>query len=355
MSRNIIPQLNDVEKEIMEKLLNNRNLMHVQASRFQVVLNRAKGKGTNEIAEMLHIHPVSVSQIVRRFNEGGIPALLKQPNHKPGLAPVAVEVQQEICRLVSQEKPKDATHWSTRMIAKQVGISHTKVHQILQEHGLKPHLVKRFRISTDPQFQQKLEDVVGLYLNPPENALILCLDEKSQIQALERTQPILPLREGIPERQTHDYWRHGVTNLYAALDVVSGKVIGACMDHHRHQEYIKFLKLVDRRSPKDMVLHLIVDNISSHKTQEVQEYLQSRNGRFVIHYTPTHSSWLNLVERWLGEITTKRIRRGSWTSVKELERAILDYIHYWNKSGKRFVWTKSAGQILQSIDNATRD
>jgi transposase len=218
-----------------------------------------------------------------------------------------------------------------------MGISHTKVHQILKEYRLKLHLVKRFRISTDPQLQQKLEDVVGLYLNPPENALILCLDEKSQIPALERTQPIFPLREGIPERQTHDYWRHGVTNLYTALDVVSGKVIGACMDHHRHQEYIKFLKLFDRRSPKDTVLHLIVYNISSHKTKEVQEYLQSRNGRFVIHFTPTHASWLNLVERWVAEITTKRIRRGSWTSVKELQKAILEYIHYWNKSGKRFV------------------
>jgi transposase len=226
-------------------------------------------------------------------------------------------------------------------------ISHTKVHQILQEDGLKAHLLKRFRISSDPEFEQKLEDVVGLYLSPPENALILRLDEKSQIQALERTQPILPLREGIPERQTHECWRHGVTNLYGALDVLSGKVIGACMDHHRHQEYIKFLKLLDKRSPKDMVFHVIVDNISSHKTEEVQEYLQSRNGRFEIHYTPTHASWLNLVERWLAEITTKRIRRGSWSSVKELEGAILDYVHSWNRSGKRLIWTKSAGQIFQ--------
>jgi transposase len=339
----------------MENLLNSKNLMQVQASRFQVVLNRAGGKGTNEIAEILRIHPVSVSQIVRRFNEGGIAALLKQPNHKPGLAPVPLEVQREICRLVSQEKPKDATHWSTRMVAARVGISHTKVHQILQEHGLKPHLVKRFRTSGDPQFREKLEDIVGLYLNPPENALVLSVDEKSQIQALERTQPILPLREGIPERQTHDYWRHGVTNLYAALNVASGKVIGACMDRHRHQEYIKFLKLVDRRCPKDMVLHLIVDNVSSHKTKEVQEYLGSRNGRFIIHYTPTHASWLNMVERWFAEITTKRIRRGSWGSVKELEGAILDYVHNWNRSGKKFVWTKSAGQIVQSIEKALSD
>jgi len=215
--------------------------------------------------------------------------------------------------------------------------------------------VKRFRRSNDPQFKEKLEDIVGLYLNPPENAIILCVDEKSQIQALERTQPILPLREGIPERQTHDYWRHGVTNLYAALNVASGKVIGTCMDRHRHQEYIKFLKLVDRRCAKGMVLHLILDNLSSHKTNEVKEYLNARPERFVVHYTPTHASWLNMVERWLSEITSKNIRRGSWSSVRELERAILDYIHHWNHTGKRFVWTKTAGQILESVEKASSD
>lgn len=355
MAPRIYPDLNEVEKELMEQMLGSKTLKHVQAVRLQVVLNRAERKSTNQIAHTLRVHPVSVSQIVHRFNESGVEGLLKQPNHKPGLAPVSAEVEKQICTIVSQEKPPDATHWSTRSLAQRVGISHTKVHQILQKNGLKPHLVKRFRLSNDPRFAEKLEDVVGLYLDPPKNAIVLCIDEKSQIQALERTQPILPLRPGLPERQTHDYWRHGVTNLYAALNVASGKVIGACTNRHRHQEYIQFLKLVDKRCPKGMQLHMIVDNLSSHKTTEVKEYLGANPGRFVIHYTPTHSSWLNMVERWLAEITTKSIRRGSWASVSELERAIMEYVHRWNESGKKFTWTKSPGQILQRVKRAARD
>jgi len=355
MARQVFPVLNEAEKKTMERLLSSKTLKHAQAVRIQIVLNRHQKKKTNEIADMLHVHPVTVSQVVHRFINSGIGGLLVQPNHKPGLAPIPLKVEQEIYRIVSQEKPVDATHWSSRMLAKRVGISHTKVHQILQKHGLKPHLVKRFRTSNDPNFVEKLEDIVGLYLNPPENSLILCLDEKSQIQALERMQPILPLRSGIPERQTHDYMRHGVTTLFAALDVASGKVIGSCKARHRHQEYLEFLKTVDRKCPKGKVLHLIVDNVSSHKTKVVREYIATLQGRFIVHYTPTHASWLNMVERWFSEITTKRIRRGSWNSVKELERAILEYIRQWNKSGKRFVWTRSAGQILEKIKTATCD
>jgi transposase len=292
---------------------------------------------------------------VHRFNELGVQALLKQPNHKPGKTPVSQKVVNQVLKLVQSERPADATHWSTREIAKRVAISHTKVHQILQAHDLKPHLVEHFRASDDPAFERKLEDIVGLYLNPPDNAIVLCIDEKSQVQALERAQPILPLRPGVPERQTHDYERHGVTNLYAALNVASGKVIGACADRHRQREYIEFLKLVDRNTPKRKLLHLIVDNASSHDTKAVREFLAAKPGRFAVHFTPTHASWLNLVERWFSEITTKRIRRGSWTSVKELERAIMDYIHHWNESGKRFVWTKSSKQILRSVRKATQD
>jgi len=261
----------------------------------------------------------------------------------------------KVLKLVQTERPRDATHWSTREIAKRVGISHTKVHQVLQDHDLKPHLVKRFRASDDPQFEQKLDHIVGLYLNPPDNAIVLCIDEKSQVQALERAQPILPLRPSLPERQTHDYFRHGVTNLYAALNVASGKVIGAFADRHRQEEYIEFLDLVDRKTSKKKVLHLIVDNASTHDTDAVQKFLQCKPGRFVVHFTPTHASWLNLVERWFAEITTKRIRRGSWNSVKDLERSIMQYIHQWNESGKRFVWTKSSEQILRRVRKATSD
>ncbi len=351
----VLPKLNAAERRMMDQLLATESLNHKQATRLQVVLGRAEGKATSEIAAVLRIHPETVSDIVHRFNEYGVDGLLKQPNHKPGKAPVSQEVINRVLKLVQTERPEAATHWSTREIAKRIGISHTKVHQILRAHDLKPHLVERFRTSNDPAFEEKLEDVVGLYLNPPDNAIVLSIDEKSQVQALERAQPILPLRPGIPERQTHDYERHGVTNLYAALNVASGKVIGTCVERHCAEDYIEFLKLVDHNTPRAKVLHLIVDNASSHDTKAVREYLAKRSGRFVVHFTPTHSSWLNLVERWFSEITTKRIRRGSYESVKELEHAIMDYIHHWNESGRRFIWTKSSKQILRSVRKAAQD
>lgn len=337
----------------MERLLAGKSLQHRQVIRIQIVLNRADGKRTSDLASTLKVRARTISEVVGRFNERGIEGLLRQPSKKPGIAPVSDEVETEVCRIVKQEKPEAASHWSTRDLAKRIGISHTKVHQILRKHQLKPHLVKRFRISNDPQFSEKLEDVIGLYLAPPENAIVLCVDEKSQIQALERARPILPLREGVPERQSHDYERHGITTLFAALQVASGKVIGECKDRHSHGEYIDFLSLLDRRCAKGKILHLVVDNVSSHKTKEVRQFLESRKERFVVHYTPTHSSWLNLIERWFAEITSKRIRRGSWSSVKELKGAIMDYIRHWNKSGRAFVWTKSAGQVLASVKKAS--
>jgi len=355
MCTQVLPQLNTAERDMMEQLLTGEALNRKQATRLQVILGRADGKRTGEIAEVLRIHPISISVIVRRFNERGVDGLLKQPNHKPGKTPFSQKVINRVLKLVQTEQPKEASHWSTREIAKQVGISHTKVHQILQAHELKPHPVKRFLSSDDPAFEQKLEDIMGLYLNPPENAIVFSIDEKSQVQALERAQPILPLRQGIPERQTHDYIRHGVTNLYAALNVASGRVIVAFADRHRQKEYIEFLDLVDRRTSKKKVLHLIIDNASSHNTNRVREFLEARPGRFVVHFTPTHGSWLNLVERWFAEITTMRIRRGSWNSMKQLERAIMDYIHHWNESGKRFVWAKSSEEILGRVRKAGRN
>jgi transposase len=351
----VLPQVNAAERRMMDQLLATKSVNHKQATRLQVVLGKADGKTTTEIAAVLRIHAETVSDIVHRFNEYGVDGLLRQPNHKPGKPPVSQAVINRVLKLVQTGRPEAATHWSTREIARQVGISHTKVHQILRAHDLKPHLVQHFRTSDDPNFEQKLEDVVGLYLDPPDNAIVLSIDEKSQVQALERAQPILPLRPGIPERQTHDYERHGVTNLYAALNVASGQVIGSCADRHRAEDYIEFLKLVDQNAPRGKVLHLIVDNASSHDTKAVREYLAKRPKRFAVHFTPTHSSWLNLVERWFSEITTKRIRRGSFASVKELERAIMDYIHHWNESGRHFVWTKSSKQILRSVRKAAQD
>jgi transposase len=247
---------------------------HKYAVRIQTVLNRSRGKGTNEIADFLGININSVSNYVRRFNEGGIEALIRDKTRKPGIPPISEEVKKNVIQFVCQVKPENATHWSTRDLAKKFGISHTAVNSILQGQGIKPHMVKRLKISTDKEFREKLEDVVGLYLNPPENSIVFCVDEKTQIQALERTQPILPMRPGIPERQTYDYERHGTTVLFAALNVASGKVIGKCTKSHTQHDYVDFLKVIDKKTTKDKTLHIILDNVSSHKAPAVKEYLE---------------------------------------------------------------------------------
>lgn len=352
MGREVLPNATAEDIAFMAKILDKGAIQHKYAVRIQTVLNRAEGRSTNDTAAALGLHIITVSRYVRRFNEGGVEALLRDKTRKPGKEPISTETKNELCRIVCQEKPENATHWSTRELAKRVGISHNAVSRVLREHGLKPHLVKSFQFSTDPDFETKLEDVVGLYLNPPENSIVLCVDEKSQIQALERSQPILPLRPGVPERQSHDYYRHGTTTLFAALNVLSGKVIGECRDKHTADDYIAFLKRLDRQCPKSKTLHIVADNYRTHKTAEVRMYLDSKPGRFVEHFIPTHSSWLNLVERWFGEITTKRIRRDSWDGVTQLERAIGDYIKHWNKSGRCFTWTKTAKEIKGSIKKA---
>jgi transposase len=355
MGREVLPIITDEDIALMEKILTAGNVQHKYAIRLQTVLNRARGKSTTDTASFLGINVVTVSRYVHRYNHGGIEALLRDKTRLPGKQPISDELKNELCRIVCNEKPEHGTHWSTRALGKRLGIGHATVNNILRERGLKPHLVKRFQFSTDPEFDKKLEDVVGLYLNPPENAIILCIDEKSQIQALERTQPILPILPGVPERQTHDYYRHGTTTLFAALNILSGTVIGECREQHKAADYISFLKKVDRTYPKGKTLHIVVDNYSTHKTKEVREYIDSKHGRFVEHFIPTHSSWLNLVERWFGEITNQRIRRESWTGVHELEAAIKEYIKHWNNSGRRFSWVKTADEIKTSIKKARGD
>lgn len=352
MGRAILPVVSDDDVEFMESLLRMGKIEHKFAVRVQAVLSRARGISTNQVALVLGIDIMSVSRFVHRFNSGGVDALLKNRTKKPGKAPIPESVKNELSRIVCQEEPADATHWSTRELGKRLGISHSSANTILRERGLKPHLVRSFQFSTDPEFESKLEDVVGLYLNPPENSIVLCVDEKSQIQALERTQPVLPIVRGIPERQTHDYYRHGTTTLFAALNVASGRIIGDCRDSHKAKDYISFLRKIDRNCVKGKVLHIVADNYAAHKTKEVREYLAKKNGRFVEHFIPTHSSWLNTIERWFAEITNKRIRRESWTSVSELEAAIAGYIRVWNDSGKRFTWTRSASEIKASICKA---
>jgi len=347
------PQLNQEDKDIMEKLLSAGHIEHKYAVRLQTILLRAKGKGTSAISEFLGIHQCTISLYINRYNNYGIDSLLRDKTRKPGKEPVSQEIKNEICRLVCKEKPKGETHWSCRSLAARIGISHTAVNGILREYGLQPHRVAKRNYSNDPDFEAKLTDVVGLYLKPPKNAIILCIDEKSQIQALERSQPILPIMQNVPERQTVDYLRHGTTTLFAALDVLSGNVIGECKARHTAEDYIRFLKKVDKVCDKEKVLHIVADNLSAHKTKAVYEYLAKNSKRFVQHFIPTHSSWLNLVERWFAEITNKQIRRGSYESVNELTKAIREYIKTWNKSGRSFTWTKTPDEILAKIRKAS--
>ena len=352
MGKTLIPEIKGNDLKVMEAILAEGHVDHKFAVRMQAVINKAKGLSTNDIALFLGMNINTVSNHVQRYNNGGIEALLCDKTRKPGIEPISTEVKNNLVQFVCQEKPKNETHWSTRELGKRFGISHTAVNTILKEHGLKPHLIKSFKFSTDKEFDIKLADVVGLYLDPPENSIVFCVDEKSQIQALERTQPILPMRPGIPEKQTHDYHRHGTTTLFAALNVASGKIIGKCSKSHKADDYVDFLKILDRKAPKGKVLHIIADNYSSHKAPVVKEYLKKKVGRFVEHFIPTYSSWLNMIERWFAEITNKRIRRGSFNSLKELEVAITDYIVSWNKSGKRFCWTKTFDDIQKSIREA---
>jgi transposase len=346
------PNLNQDDKELMEKLLSAGHIEHKFAVRLQTILLRLRGEKSGEIARFLGIHISTVSLYVNRYNTNGIESLLQDKTRKPGKEKISQEKRNEICRLVCNEKPEGETHWSCRTLAKRTGIGRTSVNTILQELRLQPHLVTKRNYSNDPDFEYKLKDVVGLYLKPPKNAIVLCIDEKTQIQALEREQPVLPIMRNVPERQSKDYIRHGTTTLFAALNILNGNVIGECNGTHSSQDYIRFLKKVDKACEKNKVLHIVTDNLSAHKTNSVYEYLASNPKRFVLHFTPTYSSWLNLVERWFSEITNKSIRRGSYKSVNELIIAIKKYIRSWNKSKRTFVWTKKPDEILEKIKKA---
>jgi len=350
--KEVQPEINSEDKDLMEKLLPAGHIQHKYAVRLQTVLLRAKGKGTSAISEFLGIHPSTVSLYINRYNTYGIDSLLRDKTRKPGKEPVSREIKNGISRLVCAEKPKGESHWSCRSLAVRTGISHTAANRILRELGLQPHIAKRRNYSNDPDFEAKLKDAVGLHLNPPQNAIVLCLDEKTQIQALEREQPVLPIIRRAPERQSAGYVRHGTTTLFAALDVLGGNVIGECAASHKAEDYIRFLKKVDKACSKGKVLHIVADNLSAHKTKAVYEYFESVHGRFAVHYIPTHSSWLNLAERRFAEITNMQIRRGSYGSVAELIKAIKEYIKCWNKSGRSFTWTKKPDEILSKIQKA---
>jgi transposase len=319
--------------------------------RAKIVLLAAEGKRNDEIAALLGCTRRTVGTWRQRFLDAGVSGIEKDAP-RPGRDPeVRKKAAAKILKKTTQEKPIGATHWSTRTMAEAVGVSHSTVQRVWKANGLKPHLVRTFKVSNDRHFAEKLIDVVGLYLNPPEHALVLSVDEKSQIQALDRTQPSLPMYPGRAGTRTHDYKRNGTTTLFAALDIAEGIVISECMKRHRHQEWIRFLETIDKSTETDLDLHLIVDNYATHKHPKVKRWV-ARHPRFHIHFIPTSSSWLNLVERWFRDLTDKRLRRGVFRSVPELVQAIENYVEHHNDNAKGFVWTANAEQVLHKVRRA---
>ena len=339
--------LSDNERETLERWARRPKSAQALALRCRVVLECASGLTNREVSRRIGVSEPTVSKWRRRFVTKRLEGLHDEA--RPGVPRSITDDHVEALIVATLEQtPTDATHWSTRSMAKATGMSQSAVSRIWRAFGLKPHLVDSFKLSPDPQFVEKVRDVVGLYLNPPEGALVLCVDEKTQIQALDRTSPVLPLRPGLPERRTHDYVRGGTTNLYAALDIASGQVIADMTEHHRALEFRRFLNLINNSVPKDLDVHVVVDNSSTHKTPEIHRWLL-RHPRFTLQFTPTYSSWMNLVERWFAELTTKWLRRGTHRSTKELEAAITTWIANWNEDPKPFVWHKSADEILDTL------
>jgi len=319
--------------------------------RASVILLAAQGRQNKDIATEVRLDRRQVALWRRRFMDGGIEALLQDASRSGRTPSVTAQVESHILNTTLHGKPAVATHWSTRTLASHLGLSATTIRRVWQRNGIKPHLQDTFKVSRDARFEDKLIDVVGLYMNPPEHALVLSCDEKSQIQALNRTQPGLPMKPGRAGTMTHDYKRNGTTTLFAALNTLDGTVISMCQDRHRHEEWLKFLNLINRKTPKHLQLHLIVDNYATHKHPEVQAWL-AKHPRFVMHFTPTSASWLNMVERFFRDISENRIKQGSFTSVAELEHAIAQYIEHHNKNPKPFIWTASASDILAKVTRA---
>jgi transposase len=318
------------------------------ALRCRIVLAAAEGQAESAIARELGTNRKTVTLWRARFAEAGLESLWEIApgrGRKPTYEPEKIKA---IVDATLQTKPAGMTHWSCRQMAMTQGVSKSTVSNIWRSHNVKPHRVKRFKLSRDPRFLEKLTDVVGLYLNPPQQAMVICVDEKSQIQALDRTQPGLPLKKGRCGTMTHDYKRHGTTTLFAALEVLEGRVIGQCFERHRHQEFLRFLSRLDQEFPGPVPLHLVMDNYGTHQHSKVRDWLQ-RHPRFVCHFVPTSSSWLNLIERWFAELTTKRVRRDSFHSVQDLEKAIAEFLAVWNEHPRPFVWTATVKSIKEKL------
>jgi len=339
--------LSDEERGQLERWTRRRTSAQALALRARIVLLAADGLTNTEIAQRLGVTRPPVTKWRNRFVALRLDGLVDEP--RPGRPRTVSDDQvEEVIVRTLESTPKDATHWSTRSMAREVGLTQSAVLRIWRAFGLQPHRQETWKLSKDPQFIDKVRDVVGLYLNPPERAVVLCVDEKSQIQALDRSAPILPMLPGTPQRATHDYKRAGTSSLYAALDLTTGKVIGALHSRHRAIEFKRFLQQIDREVPGGLEVHLVLDNSSTHKTAAIQTWLAA-HPRFVLHFTPTSSSWLNLVERWFAELTTKKLRRGAHRSVRALNADIRAWIGTWNDDPRPYVWTKTADQILESI------
>jgi len=340
-------ELSVEETEELRRLERRRTTAQALALRARIILACAEGRSNSEVARSCRVTRPTVGKWRQRFVERGIEGLLDEP--RPGRPrTVSDEGVERVLVMTLESQPADATHWSTRSMARASGLSQSTISRIWRAFGLQPHRSESFKLSTDPFFIEKVRDIVGLYLDPPDRALVLCVDEQSQIQALDHTQPLLPMRPGQVERRTHDYRRHGTTTLFAALDVKTGEVIGQCHRRHRSQEFLRFLRRIDGAVPAALDVHLILDNYATHKTAAVQRWV-AQHPRFHVHFTPTYSSWLNLVERWFALLTERQLRRGVFRSTRELEQTIERYLARHNEDPKPFIWTKSADEILQAL------
>jgi len=342
--------LHPAQKVALESLARAGATPQSVARKCRVILLASEGISNNLIANQTGLSRPTVIATRAAFTRKGIDAVRRQQTRKRSRRVRTPELEQKILDTTLKTRPPDATHWSVRTLARHLGVTRTVVHEVWQKYDVQPHRVERFKLSNDPKFDEKVRDIVGLYLNPPDRALVLCVDEKSQIQALDRTAPILPLRPGLPERQTHDYKRHGTTTLFAAFNILNGKVIGSCLPRHRAKEFIRFLNHWEKEVPLDQDIHLIMDNYSTHKSAAVQRWLKpKKRRRFHFHFTPTSSSWLNQVERLFGLITERMIRRGTFHCVDELECAIYQWLANWNHQPKPFEWKATADVILDKV------
>ena len=349
MPRKLPPlTLNSSQHQQVRQWLSAHGTPQQVALRCRIVLAAAEGQAESAIARELGTNRKTVTLWRARFAEAGLETLWEVAPGRGRKATYGPEKIKAIVDATLQTRPAGMTHWSCRQMAKTQGVSKSTVSNIWRSHNVKPHRVKRFKLSRDPRFLEKLTDVVGLYLNPPQQAMVICVDEKSQIQALDRTQPGLPLKKGRCGTLTHDYKRHGTTTLFAALEVLEGRVVGQCFERHRHQEFLRFLRRLDQEFPGPVPLHLVMDNYGTHQHPKVRDWLQ-RHPRFVSHFVPTSSSWLNLIERWFAELTTKRVRRGSFHSVEDLEKAIAEFLAVWNEHPQPFVWTATVASIKEKL------